>query len=169
VGFEDRQALALGSITAGRVPVGGEGGFIEHDRPAQFFAGNSSVPSLAGFDQIRPLLLAGITVFFNIETQPAKGPPHGQRGCVDTQLISQLASIHSGILGNQFAQILFLVLGETELGSSFLLLEDHQGTCFPKSFHHLGDEPLTYRKSPGGLAVGFSSLAGIKNPDLQIH
>ena len=74
----------------------------------------------------------------------------------------------AGRRGNYFAQLLFLLPGETEVGSLFFLFEDHQGTCFPKSFHHLGDEPLTYRKSPGGLAVGFSSLAGCKNPDLQI-
>ena len=66
-GFEDGQAFALGSITAGRVHVGGEGGFIQNDQPAQFFASNASVPSIAGFDHIRPLLLSGDNRFFTVK------------------------------------------------------------------------------------------------------
>ena len=59
VGFEDRQALALGRMNTGRVQVGGEGGFIHYDQAPRFFAGNASALGLAGLDHVRPLLLSG--------------------------------------------------------------------------------------------------------------
>jgi len=92
VGFEDGQALALGSITTGRVPVGGEGGFIQHDRPAQFFAGNASAPGLADFDHIRPLLLAGITSFFMVKPNRRR-VRHTVRGDASTRSLTP-ADVH---------------------------------------------------------------------------
>ena len=87
VWFEDGQALALGSITTGRVPVGGEGGFIQHDRPAQFFAGNASAPGLADFDHSRPLLLAGITSFFMVKPNRRR-VRHTVRGNASTRSLT---------------------------------------------------------------------------------
>lgn len=144
VGFKDGQALALGSITTVRVHVCGEGGFIQNNQTARFFTGNASVPSSAGLDLVRPFLLSGHNRFFYGESQTPKGSPHGKSGYVETQLIPQLAGIYSWILGNQFAQLLLLVLGETELGTALLLLEDHQGACLTKQLHQLADEPWAY-------------------------
>ena len=130
MGFEDGQALAIGSITAGRVHVGGEGGLIQHDQMAQFLRAMDLCQVLRTFDHIKPLLPHGHNRFFTVKPNRRRAR-HTVRGNASTRSLS--------LSWREFT----LGLSDISLPSfsSCFLVKRNLGPCF--SFSRTTREPVS--------------------------